>query len=135
MRLLLTACLFYGASALASLPPFSAEDVFRLQYASEPQVSPDGSFVVYTHNFMDIMEDQRRSNLWRVDLDGSNARPVTTGAVNDSGARISPDGTRLAYLSRDDKGGQIFVHWLDSGETLQLTRLEQKPGMLRWSRD
>lgn len=135
MRPLLAACLLCSASAFATLPPFSAEDVFSLQYASEPQVSPDGSFVVYTHNFMDIMEDRRRSNLWRVDFDGGNARPLTTGAVNDTGARIAPDGTRLAYLSRDDKGVQIFVRWLDSGATLQLTRLEQSPGTLRWSRD
>lgn len=135
MRSLLFACLLYGVTAVAAPPPFSAEDVFRLQYASEPQVSPDGSFVVYTHNFMDIMEDRRRSNLWRVDFDGSNARPVTTGAVNDSGASLAADGTRLAYLSRDDKGVQIFVRWLGSGETLQLTRLEQAPGNLRWSPD
>jgi acylaminoacyl-peptidase len=135
MRFTLTACLFYTAMSFAGAPLFTAEDVFRLQYASDPQVSPDGSFVVYTHNFMDIMEDRRRSNLWRVDLDGANARPVTTGAVNDTGARISPDGTRLAYLSRDDKGVQIFVRWLEGGETLQLTRLDQSPGALRWSPD
>ncbi len=135
MRYFLVACLLGSASTFATLPPFSAEDVFSLRYASEPRVSPDGSFVIYTQNFMDIMEDRRRSNLWRVDLDGSNGRPVTTGAVNDSGARISPDGTRLAYLSRDDKGVQIFLRWLEGGESLQLTRLEHKPSTLRWSRD
>jgi len=111
MRILLTAGLLVSASAFATLPHFSAEDVFRLQYASEPQVSPDGSFVVYTHNFMDIMEDRRRSNIWRVDLDGANARPVTTGAVNDTGARISPDGTRLAYLSRERTDICPLVVW------------------------
>jgi len=135
MRLLLLASLLFSTAALAEKPPFSAEDVFRLNYASEPQVSPDGSFIVYTHNFMDIMEDRRRSNLWRIDTDGKNARPLTTGAVNDKGARISPAGDRIAYLSRDDKGAQVFVRWLQGGETLQVTRLPFGPGNLSWSPD
>ena len=116
------ATLISSAAALAEHPPFSAEDVFRLNYASDPQVSPAGDFVVYVHNFMDIMEDRRRSNLWRVDSNGDNARPLTTGAVNDQSPRISPDGERIAYVSQDDMGSQIFVRWLKGGETLQVTR-------------
>ncbi len=135
MRFLFTICLALSTAAHADKPLFSAEDVFRLNYASDPQVSPDGSFVVYTHNFMDIMEDRRRSNLWRIDTDGSNARPITTGAVNDRGARIAPAGKRVAYLSSDDKGTQIFVRWLARGESLQLTRGAYTPGNLAWSPD
>ncbi len=135
LLLLLLASLFFSVSAVADKPLFSAEDVFRLNYASGPQVSPDGSFIIYTHNFMDIMEDKRRSNLWRIDSDGGNARPITTGAVNDKGARISPEGGRVAYLSRDGQGTQVFVRWLVGGETLQVTRLPYSPGNLSWSAD
>jgi acylaminoacyl-peptidase len=135
MKYLPYVLLLLGSAALAANPAFSPEDVFRLNYASNPQVSPDGSFVVYSHNYMDIMEDKRRSNLWRVDSDGDNARPITTGAVNDSGARISPRGDRVAYLSRDNRGTQVFVRWLEGGETLQLTRQSRSPGNLAWSPD
>jgi dipeptidyl aminopeptidase/acylaminoacyl peptidase len=134
MRFLIAISLVLSAAAHADKPLFSAEDVFRLNYASDPQVSPDGSFIVYTHNFMDIMEDKRRSNLWRINADGTDARPITTGAVNDRGARISPRGTRLAYLSSDDKGTQIFIRWLAGGdESLQLTSGAGTPGNLAWS--
>ena len=119
----------------AGKPLFAPEDVFSLAWASDPQVSPDGSFVVYTHNFMDIMDDRRRSNLWRIDVDGGNARPLTTGAVNDRGARIAPDNERVAYLSSDGRGVQIFVRWMSSGETLQVTRLDRAPRNLAWSPD
>ena len=132
---LVFALLFAAAGLQAAQPNFSPQDVFALAYASDPQVSPDGSFVVYTHNFMDIMEDRRRSNLWRMDIDGENARPLTTGAVNDRGARIAPDNQRVAYLSSDGRGVQIFVRWIDSGETLQLTRLDRAPRSLAWSPD
>ena len=135
MKLILALTLLVSSFAHAEKPLFTAEDVFRLNYASDPQVSPDGSFIVYTHNFMDIMEDKRRSNLWRIDSDGSNARPITTGAVNDRGARISPGGKRVAYLSADNKGLQVFVRWLEGGESLQLTRVASRPGRLAWSPD
>ncbi|MEH6611230.1 MAG: S9 family peptidase [Halioglobus sp.] len=123
------------AQAQTSKPAFGLEDVFGLNYVSSPQVSPDGDFVVYSHNFMDIMEDRRRSNLWRIDSDGKNARPLTTGAVNDGNARISPDSQRMAYVSQDDTGAQIFVRWLNGGENQQLTRLSQSPSSLSWSPD
>ena len=135
MRMIAFALSLVSGLALAEMPPFTLQDVFSLRYASHPVVSPDGRFVVYQQNFMDIMEDRRRSNLWRVDTDGDNARPITTGAVNDGGAAISPDSKRLAYLSRDDKGAQIFVRWFEGGETVQLTRLPIAPGNLTWSPD
>ena len=136
MKLRIALLLLLAAPALhAGKPAFAPEDVFSLTYASDPRVSPDGSFVVYTHNFMDIMEDRRRSNLWRMDIDGGNARPLTTGAVNDRGARIAPDNERVAYLSSDGRGVQIFVRWIGSGETLQVTRLDRAPRGLAWSPD
>ena len=136
MKLRIALLLLLTAPALhAGNPNFAPEDVFSLAHAGEPQVSPDGSFVVYTHNFMDIMEDRRRSNLWRIDVDGENARPLTTGAVNDRGARIAPDNERVAYLSSDGRGVQIFVRWMTGGETLQVTRLDRAPRNLAWSPD
>ena len=136
MKLRIALALLFLAPALAAgKPSLAPEDVFSLAHAGEPQVSPDGSFVVYTHNFMDIMEDRRRSNLWRIDADGQNARPLTTGAVNDRGARIAPDNERVAYLSSDGRGVQIFVRWMSSGETLQVTRLDRAPRNLAWSPD
>ena len=133
-RCLFLLFLLCGA-ATAQDRPFTPDDVFKLAWASDPQVSSDGDFIVYTYNFMDIMEDRRRSNLWRVDSDGENARPVTTGAVNDASPRIGPQNDRVAYVSSDDAGAQIFVRWLQGGETLQLTRLAQAPSNLAWSPD
>lgn len=70
---------------------FQPLDVFQLEYASDPQISPDGKRIVYVRNFMDIMKDRRRSNLWIINADGSEHRPVTTGKHNDSSPRWSPD--------------------------------------------
>ena len=41
-------------------------DVFELEWASEPQVSPDGQTIVYVRRSNDVMKDRVKSNLWRI---------------------------------------------------------------------
>ncbi|MFN2328695.1 MAG: prolyl oligopeptidase family serine peptidase [Chromatocurvus sp.] len=115
--------------------PLVLEDVFQLGYADAPLVSAGGDFVVYTRHTMDIMQDRERTNLWIVRLDGSEHRPLTSGAMSVSHTALSPDDTRVAFVAKDDAGSQIFVHWLQQGYTAQLTKLATAPGQLSWSPD
>ena len=125
-----------GQTALASdLPVFKAEDVFEMEYANDPQVSPDGSRVAYVRTSMDIMTDRGRRTIWVVDTDGGNHRPLISGSGNFSSPRWSPSGDRLAYLSNRDGKTQLFVQWLDGGETAKVTTLPQSPRSIVWSPD
>ena len=67
-----------GATA-ASEELFSLEDVFELEWATDPRPAPDGEAVVYVRNFYDRAADRRRSNLWWIDLDSGAQRALTTG--------------------------------------------------------
>jgi len=110
-------------------------DVFRVQIASDPQISPDGKCIVYVRQSADISSDRRVSNLWIVNFDGSEHRPLTTGAYSDSSPRWSPDGTRLAFIADRDGKPQLYVRWMDSGQTAKLTDLENPPAGISWSPD
>jgi len=114
---------------------FNAEDEFRLQIATDPQISPDGRHVVYVRGFADPMTDRRYTNLWIVSSDGSDQRPLTTGNHSANSPRWSPDGTRLAYVSDADGKLQLYVRWMDSGQTARLTNLDEAPGDIAWSHD
>jgi acylaminoacyl-peptidase len=114
---------------------FQLADVFKLEWASDPQIAPSGEHVVYVRNFMDIMSDKRRSNLWIVNSDGSDHRPITSGNRNDASPRWSPSGDRLIYLSNSDDSTQVYCRWMDSGETAKLTSLTASPSELVWSPD
>ncbi|QIB66403.1 S9 family peptidase [Kineobactrum salinum] len=124
-----------GSLPAWSKPALSAADVFQLVYASSPMIDREGRRLLYLRHSMDIMRDQPRSNLWRINIDGSDHRPVTTGPDSISSAALAPDGNRVAYVRRDDTGQQLFVSWLDSGQTAQLTRLPYAPDNLAWSPD
>src|ERR1700694_3233731 len=78
----------------ASAHKLIAMDEFQLQLPTDPQISPDGKKIVYVRRFADPLTDRRYSNLWIIDADGSDHRPLTTGNRNDVSPRWSPDGTR-----------------------------------------
>ena len=125
---------------LSAAFPLAAErlslmDIFQIQTATQPQISPDGTRIVYQRNFADIGTDRRYSNLWIINFDGSGDRPLTTGKFADADARWSPDGTELAFTSDRDGTPQIWRMWLGSDQMAQVTRIPSPPASLNWSPD
>ncbi len=123
----LLGCFAVGALHAQAPGHFESMDVFELEYAADPQISPDGEHVVYVRTSMDVMADRKRSELWILGSDGSDHRRLAEG----SSPRWSPAGDKLAYLF----DGQIQVRWMDSGETATLTQLLESPSGIRWSPD
>ena len=111
------------------------QDIFELEYAASPRISPDGQTVIYERKSMDIMSDGTRTNLWQVDVNGNNHRPLLSGKASYYMPRFSPDGKRLAYISSVEGKSQLYVRWLDSGQTARITNLQQSPGDISWSPD
>ena len=111
-------------------------DLFSLEYVSDPQISPDGSKIVYVRNFKDIMTDKNLSNLWIVNFDGSNNRPLTTGNQNDSYPRWSHKGDRIIFKSnKEDNKTKLYLMWMDTRETVPLTNSKEVPQGISWSND
>ena len=120
MTLAMLALAAWGDS-FAAPRALTPDDIFHLEAVADPQVSPDGKRVVYVRQFVDVMTDQRRSNIWMVNADGSANRPLTTGNHSDSAPRWSPDGSQLLFLSDRDGSPQIWRRWLDSGQMAKVT--------------
>ncbi len=130
--------LLFGVCAAADLPDsrrLHSIDVFQLEYADDVQISPDGNRIVYVRISHDIMTDRARRNLWIINADGTNNRPLRSEPKNFSSPRWSPDGTRLAYVSAADGSPQLYVRWMDSGQTALLTNLVEAPRAIAWSPD
>lgn len=132
------------AVAQRQMDVLTAHDVFDLEYAADPQLSPDGARIVFVRRWADVNTDRRWANLWIMERNGSDLRPLTTGKRQDAWPRWSPDGTRLLYLSDGSgsdgdaeagAGPQLHVRWMDSGHTTRLTDLPHGPRVPSWSPD
>jgi dipeptidyl aminopeptidase/acylaminoacyl peptidase len=134
--------LFLGAWTLAVLAPpalaqVTSDTLLQVKHlldwesVSDPQISPDGSQILYTRRWADKMEDRWQSEIWIMNADGSRNRALIEG----SNARWSRDGTRILYLAEGEpKGTQIWVRWMDAeGATSQITRVEESPRNPQWS--
>lgn len=138
MRHLLYAFLFLAISSQSFAQvqsTFEYLDVFGLEYAGDPQISPDGNQVVYRRTGFDIMKDRSKGNLWLVSSDGSKHHKLTSREVNERGAKWSPSGDRIAFTSSEGEGSEIYIYWTATGTVAKLTQLENGPSNIAWSAD
>ena len=125
-----------AAPADAPNPMFTGRDLFDLSSASDAQISPDGRSVAYVRRTADIMTDKMRSSIWLVDIATGEQRPLVAGAGDHFSPRWSRDGRRLAYVSTaEGKSPQLYVRWMDTGQSVRITGLPDSPQGITWSPD
>jgi len=113
------------AAGAAEPARFSVDDLVRLAGVSEPDLSPDGEYVVYSVGEPDLDKDATRYDVWRARWDGSEKRALTrTPDADEYQPAISPDGRWIAFISdRGDDGAeaQVWAMRADGGEAEVLT--------------
>ncbi len=111
----------------------TTEHYLDWERVNDAQISPDGTRIIYTRQFVNQMDDKWDSALWIMNSDGSQNRFLVKGG----GARWAPDGKRILYTAEGDpKGAQIYVRWIDvDGPATQVTHVMESPRSPRWSPD
>ena len=122
----------------ASLTPEAL--VYGLKTAGDPQISPDGTQIVYMVSQANPETNKTETQLWLSDVDGGNQRQITHSGKNNSVPRWSPEGTQIAFVSdriEDERDGAraILVMSLDGGDAREITRHGQGISNLAWAPD
>jgi dipeptidyl aminopeptidase/acylaminoacyl peptidase len=138
LRLAAAALVLLALIAVPALArPLTPEDLWAMERAAGPAVSPDGSQAVFTVTRYSVDENKADSDLWLVPTDGSAPpRRLTWNPGSDSSAAWSPDGRSLAFVSkRGDAPPQLYVLNIGGGEAMPVTKLPVAVQSPRWLAD
>jgi dipeptidyl aminopeptidase/acylaminoacyl peptidase len=129
-----------AAAAAADVPargPLGAEDIYRIQAVSDPQVSPDGLWVAYVVTTNDRAADEQRSAIWMVSWDGTQQLAMTSAASDTDKPRWSPDGRYLSFLGSAAGSDKPQIMLLDrrGGEARPVTSVNGEIRDYAWSPD
>lgn len=116
---------------------FTPEDALSLKYSYSTAISPDGEWVAYTVSVPRTADEDAGSGyseLYLVSTKTGETRPFITGKVNVSSPRFSPDGKRIAFLTRRGKKAknQVWMIPVDGGEAIKVTNVKSSVSAFRW---
>jgi dipeptidyl aminopeptidase/acylaminoacyl peptidase len=136
-RVAMAVVLLSGWAEAQERRPLGVVDMIQLPSLSDPQLSPDGSTVLFVMDRPDWQANRRIGHIFRVRADGTDQVQLTFGQRGESSPRWSPDGRRIAFLARrgDDAHNQIYVLDADGGEARRVTTHPTAPSDLTWSPD
>jgi dipeptidyl aminopeptidase/acylaminoacyl peptidase len=113
MRSFLAALLLLTTSVLAQTPPqkhpFTFEDMMKLKRIGAPQPSPDGKWVVFDCEDVDLAANTKTSHLWIVPASGGESRRLNPTPNHEERPRFSPDGKCLIWTSKATEPTQIWM--------------------------
>jgi len=115
--------LAFSAMVFAQKRPFDVNALLELKRISDPQISPDGRWVTFTVQSVDLAANQKPTQIWITPLDGGTPRQITHDGQANQRARWLPDSRRIAYISDRSGSSQIWLMDADGGNARQITNL------------
>lgn len=130
--------LVFSVAASAQKRSITEKDMFDFAWVGDPQVSPDGSTVVFVKVTVNGAKTNYDTSIWTVPTSGTEEPRKLTSGTRDSTPRWSPDGRYLAFVRGSETPGsfpQIYLLPISGGEAIQLTNAARGAGGPVWSPD
>src|SRR6059058_2347446 len=143
MKILAAISLVLVSSVLAqnARHPFTFEDMMKLKRVGAPVPSPDGKWVVFDCQDVDLAANTKSSHLWIVPATGGESRRLNPTPNHEERPRFSPDGKRLIWMSKATDPTQIWMSDFDPaggqlvGKPYQVTSISTGADGAIWSPD
>lgn len=112
--------------------PVVASDLLKLQFLSDPQISPDGKQIAYAKTHIEESSKAYKTDLYLLEVASKVSEPLVAGAESPV---WSPDGKQLVFVSQRSGSRQLWLLKQGFGEAVQLTTMRWGVSNPKWSPD
>ena len=123
------------STPLRNLTPL---DIYRMSSISNPKISPEGNWVLYSVSKIDSAKDRSSSKLYMVSADGKETVSLTEQTKGVSNYNWTPDGKYISFLAsgkEDEEGSQLYLMDRRGGEPFQVTHIKGELRDYSWFKD
>jgi len=109
----------------------TVEDMWAMQRIGTFDVSPDGQTIAFSVSSYCMEENSGQTDIYLINTDGTNMRPLKNSLASESSPKFSPDGKTIVYNFK----GQIWQCDLNGSNDKQLTDIYTGASGLVWAND
>ncbi len=113
-------------------------DIYRMSSISNPKISPEGNWILYSVSKIDSAKDKFYSKLYMVSADGKETISLTEQTKGVSNYHWSPDGKYISFLAagkEEEEGAQLYLMDRRGGEPFQITHIKGELEAYNWFKD
>lgn len=130
MKILLFIILLVPASVFSQdKHPLTVDDLWAMKRIGSFDLSPDNKEIVFDETTYSMEKNEGNSDIYLINIDGSNLRSFKNFDKNETNPKFLPDGRKISYIIDD----QIHICDLDGSHDAQLTDLYTGIDDYKWS--
>jgi dipeptidyl aminopeptidase/acylaminoacyl peptidase len=113
--------------------PITFDDLYSMGRVGDPQISPDGSTILYVVTWFSVEENNSNADVYAVPYIGGDAVRLTDHPKADRHPRWAPDGSSIAFLSNREGSMQIWSMQPDGSNPRRITNVSTGVDGFVWS--
>lgn len=114
---------------------FTAMRVFDMEYATDPQISPNGKKIAYVRHSMDRINDKDKGQVWLINVEDGVHFPLTDSEAPSHSPRWSPDGRSILFSTTNQAKPELRIYYFQSNRSVGLAQFSSAPSRASWSPD
>lgn len=111
--------------------PITVNDLWAMKRIGSFELSPDSKTIAFSVTTYSMETNKGNTDIYLIDSDGNNLRPLKNSKKNESSPKFSPDGKHIAY----SLGGQIWISDFNGNNPKQVTDIYSGASGFEWSHD
>ena len=100
------------------------EALWAFGRVSDPQVSPDGSTVIYGVSYYSIEQNKGNRDLYSIGINAESSKRLTTTPKSEFNAIWRPDGKKIGFLTSESGSVQLWEMNPDGTDRIQISKID-----------